>query len=612
MVRRRGKSLINWILVGLLLLGLGGWGVTSFTGGSRQAIGSVGSVDITAGEYARALGAEIDAITAQTGERLTGEEARGFGLPQAVQSRLIASAALEAEAREIGLSVGDARVAAQIMQAPAFSGFGSFDPAVYADVLRRQGMTVADFEQNLRMDEAGQLLQQAIAGGVAAPTGAVEAATGWLTETRDLSWMEITPALLTEAVAPPDEAALQAWWQANPERFTASETRTITYAWVTPEMLEPTVQLDEEALRQVYETNRAEFQQPARRMVDRLVYPSAEAAAEAKARLDAGEVDFDGLVAERGLTRADIDLGEVTEAQLGAAGPAVFAAPDNGVIGPVETPLGPALISINAILDPIDIPFEAARDDLRTEAAADRARRDIVALASEVSDHLAGGATLEQLAEETPMELGTIEWQADAAPEAGSIAAYPSFRTAAAAVTEGDYAEAMELEDGGIFALRLDALTPPAVIPFEEAREQVLADWTAAETKKRLLAIGDELRLEAISAHALPQAQQATGLGRDGVIEGLPGAVVTRAFALDEPGEIALVDEGERVFLVMLDAIHGADETAPETGMVRAAVERTLSRSIAEDVFTYHTQALTQAHGLRLNPQVAAAVDAQL
>ncbi|MFH7450842.1 peptidylprolyl isomerase, partial [Pseudomonas syringae pv. tagetis] len=89
--------------------------------------------------------------------------------------------------------------------------------------------------------------------------------------------------------------------------------------------------------RDLYQSRIDEFQQPERRMVERLVYPSEADAAAAKARLDAGEVSFEQLAAERGLTLTDIDLGERAEAELGAAGPAVFALDQPGVVGPVQT-----------------------------------------------------------------------------------------------------------------------------------------------------------------------------------------------------------------------------------------------------------------------------------
>ena len=136
-LRTHGKSAIVWVLLGLLVLGLGGFGVTSFSGGS-SAIGSVGDTEISADQYARGLRAQMNGYAQQTGQPVTMAEAQAMGIPQTVQSQLFFAAALSEKARQIGLSVGDERVAQAITTAPAFRGpTGSFDRAGYADLLRR-------------------------------------------------------------------------------------------------------------------------------------------------------------------------------------------------------------------------------------------------------------------------------------------------------------------------------------------------------------------------------------------------------------------------------------------------------------------------------------------
>lgn len=611
-IGNRGKSAVNWILLGFILLGLGGWGVHNFSGPTAGTIGAVGDVDIQSNDYARALQSQMQSIQAQTGQPVTGAVAKAMGLPQAVQQRLITAAALEAEAADLGLSVGDQRVAEQIRSAPGFGGPNGFDRSVYEQVLRREGLSEARFEHDVRMDEARLIQQRAVAGATVAPGGAVAETARWLTETRDLTWTEVTPDALPDPVTAPDEATLQAWHQANAARFTAPETRHITYAWLTPEMLEGSVQLDEAALRAAYDEHKAEYQQPERRMVDRLVFPDMASAADAKARLDQGRATFDTLVAERGLQRPNIDLGEVAEADLGAAGAAVFAPPQNGVVGPVQTDLGPALFSVNAILDPVNVSFEDARDDLRAEAAADKARRDIEAQTAAISDELAGGATLEDLAKDSPMQVGSIDWADSNQPQQGSIATYPAFRTAAAALTQGAYPELQQLDDGGIFAARLDGVTPPALIPFDQVRGQVLDDWMATETHKRLLAIADQRRLAAVAARAQPQGRQATGLGRDSTIEGVPSEVVARTFRIADTGDSAVVDADGRVFVVTLDAVHEADTTAPETEEVATAVGKRIQQTLAEDYFDYYARAIIDQHGLQLNQAAIATVDGRI
>ncbi len=59
---------------------------------------------------------------------------------------------------------------------------------------------------------------------------------------------------------------------------------------------------------------------------------------------------FEQVVAERGLALADIDLGEQARDDLGAAGDAIFALDEPGVVGPLPSDLGPALYRMNAIL----------------------------------------------------------------------------------------------------------------------------------------------------------------------------------------------------------------------------------------------------------------------
>ena len=624
-LRTKGKSTVVWLLMGMVLLGLGGFGITNFSGTSTAAIGAVGDTEITADDYLRGIRSEMQGFAAQTGQNLTPEQARTFGIPQTVQARLFTAAALEEEARRIGLSVGDETVLRDLTAAPGFQTTGGeFDPVRYQEVLRQEGLRPAEFEEDVRMDAARLILQRAVIGGVTVPPTLREGTAAWILEKRDFSWDELTAEDLAAPVAAPDDETLTAWHKANADRFTSPEVRRITYAWLTPEMLADTVQLDEAALRDLYQGRISEFQQPERRMVERLVYESEEAAAAAKARLDAGQVTFEQLAAERGLTLSDIDLGEVSEADLGAAGSTVFALAQPGVVGPVQTDLGPALMSMNAILEPVNIPFEQAVVDLRAEAAADRARRVIEEQAADLEDRIAGGATLEDLAEATDMELGSIDFSAETPSE--GIAAYQSFRERARAVTPTDFSQIFQLDDGGVFALRLDEVVAPALIPFEEVRDEVLADWTAAETRRELKARAEERKLlvESAASGDLPPPAEgtapapaaafrtATDVERDTGIEGVPQAVVAQGFRLAEPGEVSVVEAEGRVFLIRLDGIKPADLSAEEAAPVVNGVDQRLTESLQSDLFQAYARALQAQHGITLNDGALAAADARI
>lgn len=609
--KKRGNTIV-WILVAMLVLGLGGFGARNF-GGSTTALGTVGDREIDLRDYARSLQREISAVSAQIGQPLSFAQAQAFGIDRTVQARVIAAAALDNEADRIGLSVGDAEVRKQLLAVPAFQGLdGKFDRDTYTLTLRQEGLSEAEFEAKLRDEAARTVLQGAILGGTAAPETFVARIAAWATETRDFTVAELIASDLPEPVPAPDEAAIKAYYDAHPDDFTRPETRRISYVWLSPDMLADKVQLDEATLQAAYAERIDEFVTPERRLVERLVYPDAAEAEAAKARFDAGEATFEDLARERGLTLSDIDLGEMSKDALGAAGEAVFALQEPGVVGPIESDLGPALYSMNGILDAQEISFEEARDDLSSEAATDKARRLVADKSSEIEDLLASGATLEEVAKDTGMELGEIAFSAGT--EDG-IAAYTAFRDAAKAVKAEDFPVLASLDDGGVFAIRLDGIDPPALRPLDEVREQAAEGWRVAETQARLLKLAEEIQASLAGGGTLEGAGLVTtrydGFARGGFIADTPPDVADKAFALPEGGS-AVVESAGRVHLVALNAVHAADPAGDEVVRTREALEAQLGQSLAQDMFQLFTQSIEAEAGIRLDAAAINAVHAQM
>ena len=89
--KKRGNTII-WILMGMLILGLGGFGARNF-GTSVQEVGKVGTRQIDVRDYARALNREIAAASAQLGTNLTFAQAQSLGIDRQVQAQVIATTA---------------------------------------------------------------------------------------------------------------------------------------------------------------------------------------------------------------------------------------------------------------------------------------------------------------------------------------------------------------------------------------------------------------------------------------------------------------------------------------------------------------------------------------
>lgn len=604
-------NIIVWILLVLVMIGLGGFGVTNF-GGGVTTLARVGDREIEVNDYARALQQELNALSAQVGQPIPFSQAQAFGLDTQVLQTVITRAALDNEAARIGISVGDATVAAEITQMQAFQGSaGTFDRDAYRFTLERNDLTEAQFESGIREDVARSILQGAVVGGFAAPQALTETLTAYAGERRSYSWLALTEADLPAPLAEPTEADLQAFYDANIADFTKAEAKRITYIALLPEKLAPTMEVDEATLRDLYDQRIGEFMIPEKRLVERLVYPTEAEAQAARARLDAGEVTFDDLVAERGLTLDAIDLGDVSKADLGAAGEAVFALAEPGVAGPAMSDLGPALFRMNAILAAQETTFDAARETLSAEMRVDAARRAIGARIDEIDDLLASGADLEEVAQEAGMDLATLDYIPGETAE--GIAAYPEFREAAEALQEGDFPEVIQLDDGALAALRLDEIVPPTPIPLDEARDAVTEGWRAEALAKALAARAEAVKTEVAAGASLGAYGIVTvtrAVTRDAFVEDAPAALIETVFTLAE-GDLAVVQGDGLAGLVRLDAILPAETEGEDAIALREAISIRAQQTLAQDAFQIFTNALSNEAGIQIDQSAVNAVHAQ-
>ncbi len=609
--RKVSKFLAGGLLL-LLVVGLSGLGARNFGGGIRS-VGTVGDTEIDINDYSRALNQELRALQAQTGQSVSLSQARQFGIDQAVLQRLIATAALENEARQIGLSVGDAEVQKQVVANSAFQGIdGSFDKDAYQYTLERNGMKPAEYESRLRRETATGILQTAVATGVAVPSAYVGAMLDYIGQRRSFSYIELTGATLDSALPDPDEADLRAWFEAHGDAFMLPPMKKITYVWLTPDMVMDQVQVDESDLRALFEERADQYNVPEKRLVERLVFATDSEARKAAEAIASGETSFEGLVKARGLTLQDVDMGDLSRDELGDAADAVFARPDPGIAGPVETDLGPALFRINAILAPRVTAFEDVRDQLRREIAAERARRLVADRTTELDDLLAGGATLEEVAAETEMQLGRIDW-IDGQSNDG-IAADDAFAREARALTAEDYPQIVDLENGGLFALRLDEAVPERADSFENARPAVAAAWRKAELEKRLGEQADKVlaRLNegrTLSSLGFPVSVQTRRL-RTAPPEGVPAEFMKTVFSLAE-GEAAAVPDERRVLVVQVSEILPPDTEDADIVRLRKAIEEDMKQRFGQDALDAFTRASELRAGISLNQAAINAVHAQ-
>ncbi|WP_298357909.1 peptidylprolyl isomerase [uncultured Litoreibacter sp.] len=609
---RRGKTgrVFVWIILVLLIAGLAGFGAGGL-GGSIASIGKVGETEISVQDFQRALQQELSFETRRRGAPVSIQQARAEGLDQRVLERLAGVAALSEETKMAKLSVGDAEVANQLRAVPAFQGpDGQFNRDSYEFALRQNGTRPGEFEDELRLTAARNILQQSVTGGLTVDETYASTIYGFLGERRSFRWAIVDAAMLDGETPAPTDAQLQSFYETNGSQFETPEVRKVTYAWITPEMIIDKIEVDEAQLRELYDARAEQYIQPERRLVERLGFADADAAAAAKAQIDAGEITFDQLVTDRGLTLQDVDQGEVSRDDLTAeVADAVFALTEPGVTDPVNTSLGPVLYRVNALLEATTVTFEDARSELTGEFTADRARRDIGDQITEFDDLLVGGASIEELGTETDMQSGTLDFTADVSD---GIAGYDEFRNEVAQLTTSDFPEIRELSDGGAFAVRLDEIVAPALPPLADIRADVVAAWTADQTAQRLAALGTELQEKVAAGTRMASldlaAKAETDLGRTDFIEEAPIGMLATVFDLEENGVAFVQGPQGRAALVELTNISAPDTTTERAQALLAQLNSAASEGLAADVFELFGQAVQSQHGLTLDQTAVNAV----
>ena len=93
---------------------------------------------------------------------------------------------------------------------------------------------------------------------------ATETVLAFLMETRDFTIARLSEENLTTPVADPTDDVLNAYYTDNIANYTQPESKDITYAVLSPDMLIDQIQVDQAALQAEYDNRIDQYQQPER------------------------------------------------------------------------------------------------------------------------------------------------------------------------------------------------------------------------------------------------------------------------------------------------------------------------------------------------------------
>jgi peptidyl-prolyl cis-trans isomerase D len=588
-----GKTIMA-VVMGVLIISFGVWGIADiFRGFGQSTLAKVGRTEISTEQFRQIYTEKLQQIGRQFGRPLTADQARAFGLDRQMLQQTIAEAALDEEARRMGLGQSDAETMRMIFSDPNFKGVnGAFDPARFQSMIRQFGYS----EQRYIADQRRVSLRRQIAGTISAglepPKVLVDALVRFQNEQRSIDYVKLDAAQ-AGTIDPPSPEALAGYFDDHKTLFRAPEYRKISFVAITPEEIGKWSEVSDDDARKLFEQRRGRLGTPEQRQVSQIVFPTAEEALAARNRLTSG-LSFDDLAKERGLNPTDVDLGMIAKSAIiePAIADAAFSLPSGEVSQPVQGRFGFALVKIGKIEPGVEPSYESVASNLKKEIAVERARAKVSELRDKMEDERGGGASVIEAAQKLGLAAVTI----DAVDRSGRLSSgqlVANIPRGLDVVSQAFNSDVGVDNDpiqfnGGYVWYDVVGITPSHERNLDEVKDQVEARWRDDQITSRLRTKATEMvqkldqggNLADEAAAAGLKVETASGFKRDATPPGLPASVVAAAFrtAKDGVGQTAGTSPGEWIVFRVTDiSVPPVDLASDEMKKLTETLQRGLT-----------------------------------
>lgn len=621
-MREKTGSLVVKIILGLLVISFGAWGVGDMVTFRAQdmPVAEVEGAEVTRRGLEYEIRRELARLNPQFGNQLTDETARALGIPQSVLGRMINDLVFLDEAGDMRMAVSDDVVSREIRNDPRLKGSlgaGTFDRGRLQNLLNQAGMTEGEYIERVRKEIARSQLIASVESGLRPPKSIADAVNNYREEQRIAETIYIADA---DAAPPaqPTDAELRAYHKDNATRFTAPEQRALTMIVLRTEDLIDEASVAEEAVKKAFEEQADTLVSPEKRALSQM-FLQDKAAADAAAKALAEGRDFADVAKEIAkMDAATTDLGVVTKAEaLKEIADAAFSTPEGQVTGTLPGPggFGFYIVEVRKVEPAVVASLETAAPKLRKALARDRAIDSLYTLVNKLEDELASGAPISEAA--TALSLKTLKVPAIDHTGGGAdgkpldLPVSPVAVAQAAFETEkGTDSTLREIGDNAFFVLHVDAITPPALRPFETVKGPVLAEVMAARKRDTTLSlarnIADRVK-EGQAARALAKEFSAAYKLTDKLkrhhsaqAAGLSVAVLRDVFKL-EPGAAAVTRADNGYYVSKLKQVLPPDPT--EQAAALEAVEKDLAAIMKDDLVSQFAEALRKSKGVTINQE---------
>ncbi len=619
-LRRLASTWIAKALFLVLILSFGIWGVGDMVlnFGRDYAVARVNGQPIEMEDAQNAIRREMQRLQRTLGSQFENDPRIRRAIAEQALDSLVMDRVLRAETERMHIAVPDEAVREFIFSIPGFQGpDNNFSRAIFENFLRSNGLSEPQFLALVRADLARQQISMAIRAGASPPEVLAKPLLQWQEEQRAVTLVTLPLAAAPEPAAP-DEATLRRFHENNPDRFSSPEYREAAVAVLTAQLISREVQITEEELHSAFDQRRGQFETPEKRELQQILVQDEAKAKEIAEHWRSG-AGFSDIAAE---AQADggsaVELGLLDRAGLPVAelAEAAFNTPAGGVTAPVRSPFGWHVLKVVRIEPGHARSLDEVRETLRNDLAQEKAADLAFERANQVEDALAGGATLQEVAERYNLGFKVVRTDASGHGPDGQPVELPVIEAARSALLQAIFtaergaAPRLQETEAGFVAIDLRDVIPPALRPFESVEQEVRAAWTT-DAKRR----AQEERAAALLAATrggkpLAEAAKEAGLGSREVgglqrdqrqNAAVPQEILAPVFELKlQEATMAPTRDGFAVAQLLEVTRPDPDAQPDALRSLRSQVEQ----AMAQDLETQWLTALRARSDVRVNPRL--------
>ena len=498
-IRERATSkFAKFLFLGIIISFFGFGGSGFFNSINDSTVAKVNGEKIPTGVLSNAYTNYLQNNGGVLPEGVDAKTVKAQVLNSLIQEMVIAQAA-----EKMGIVASDEEIRTAIKSLTFLhNAEGQFDPNLYQVYLQQQGLTSAQWEENLRQQLTLQLLVSAIRNSVIITETNLEDFAKVDREKRDLAIITLPLEQFAKDVTVTDEM-IATYYEQNKAKY-LTEPR-VKLAYVTlPEVNTDNVTVSEEEVTERVLALKAKQQDNETRSADQLIIQfSTDAEKEAAVatlnklydELTNGSLTFDeakaqitalsdGLFYETGVVKKSANMQVVDEA--------LFAmAKDEQYAKPVMSENAVHLIHLLTVNDGSDIADESMIADAKAALLKEKKEAltsDNVQKFQEVAEK--NSDTLDLVAQEFSIEPTKTDWL-NMTSKAGELADANTLQVVSQemVLTGGKNSEAYHTDNQEIRIVRVEAYEDARPLTLEEAKDDIQETLTAIETLKK----GDEM-----------------------------------------------------------------------------------------------------------------------